>query len=191
MDQWTVAVLGDGGVGKTALAVQFTLNCFVETYDPTIEDAYRKQFVVDNRMCFVEVIDTAGQEEYATLRDQWVREGQGFILVYSIASRTTFDRLEVFRQSVRRAKRGDPVLILVGNKCDKAYQREVSKEEGAAMARQFGCDFMETSAKTAQNVERVFTSLVRALRQTRNLEPGTATNPGQRGEKEKKKCVIL
>ncbi|OJA18802.1 hypothetical protein AZE42_00849 [Rhizopogon vesiculosus] len=64
MDSWRVAVLGDGGVGKTALAVQFTLNCFVE-------DAYRKQLIVDNKMCFVEVIDTAGQEEYATLRDQW------------------------------------------------------------------------------------------------------------------------
>ncbi|KAJ7462718.1 ras protein [Mycena galericulata] len=191
MDQWTVAVLGDGGVGKTALAVQFTLNCFVGTYDPTIEDAYRKQFVVDNRMCFVEVIDTAGQEEYATLRDQWVREGQGFILVYSIASRTTFDRLEVFRQSVRRAKRGDPILLLVGNKIDKAYEREVSKEEGAALARQFGCEFIETSAKTAQNVERVFTSLVRALRQTRNLEPGAAPNPGRPREEKKKKCIIL
>ncbi|KAJ7770782.1 ras protein [Mycena maculata] len=191
MDQWTVAVLGDGGVGKTALAVQFTLNCF--TYDPTIEDAYRKQFIVDNRMCFVEVIDTAGQEEYATLRDQWVREGQGFILVYSIASRTTFDRLEVFRQSVRRAKRGDPILMLVGNKSDKAYEREVSKEEGQALARQFGCEFIETSAKTAQNVERVFTSLVRALRQTRNLEPGNAPNPpGRPQERERrKKCIIL
>ncbi|KAJ6604310.1 ras protein [Mycena vulgaris] len=191
MDQWTVAVLGDGGVGKTALAVQFTLNCFVETYDPTIEDAYRKQFVVDNRMCFVEVIDTAGQEEYATLRDQWVREGEGFILVYSIASRSTFDRLEVFRQSVRRAKRGDPILMLVGNKCDKTYEREVSKEEGATLARQFGCEFIETSAKTAQNVERVFTSLVRALRQTRNLEPGAAPTPGRPREKKEKKCIIL
>ncbi|KAJ7071528.1 ras protein [Mycena amicta] len=191
MDQWTVAVLGDGGVGKTALAVQFTLNCFVETYDPTIEDAYRKQFIVDNRMCFVEVIDTAGQEEYATLRDQWVREGQGFILVYSIASRQTFDRLEIFRQSVRRAKRGDPILMLVGNKCDKAYEREVSKEEGAALARQFGCEFIETSAKTAQNVERVFTSLVRALRQTRNVEPGPAPNPGGGRKDGKRKCIIL
>ncbi|KAF7306636.1 Protein ras-2 [Mycena indigotica] len=229
MDQWTVAVLGDGGVGKTALAVQFTLSCFVgkpysaytaplspltyppqrygsqcghnrairlltrllQTYDPTIEDAYRKQFIVDNRMCFVEVIDTAGQEEYATLRDQWVREGQGFILVYSIASRQTFDRLEIFRQSVRRAKRGDPILMLVGNKCDKTYEREVSKEEGAALARQFGCEFIETSAKTAQNVERVFTSLVRALRQTRNVEPGPMPNAGGRREKEKRKCVIL
>lgn len=193
MDNWRVAVLGDGGVGKTALAVQFTLNCFVETYDPTIEDAYRKQLIVDNRMCFVEVIDTAGQEEYATLRDQWVREGQGFILVYSIASRSTFDRLDIFRQSMRRVKRGDPIFMLVGNKCDKTYEREVSKEEGAALARQFGCEFIETSAKTAQNVERLFTNLVRALRQTRNIDVGPPTGGPARPQKEKKgpKCIIL
>ncbi|KAJ7635579.1 ras protein [Mycena polygramma] len=185
MDQWTVAVLGDGGVGKTAFAVQFTLNCF--TYDPTIEDAYRKQFVVDNRMCFVEIIDTAGQEEYATLRDQ---EGQGFILVYSITSRSTFDRLEIFRQSVQRAKRADRVLMLVGNKCDKVHEREVAKEEGEVLARQMGCEFIETSAKTAQNVEHVFMSLVRALRQKKDLELG-APNPGQPKERGKKKCIIM
>ncbi|KAF9557875.1 ras protein [Agrocybe pediades] len=199
MDNWRVAVLGDGGVGKTALAVQFTLNCFVETYDPTIEDAYRKQLVVDNKMCFVEVIDTAGQEEYATLRDQWVREGQGFILVYSIASRSTFDRLEIFRQSMKRVKRYEPIFMLVGNKCDKTFEREVSKEEGAALARQFGCEFLETSAKTAQNVERLFTNLVRSLRQNRPLEPAPPA-PIHKKEKEKEKekekkpkskCVVM
>ncbi|EJF66483.1 ras protein [Dichomitus squalens LYAD-421 SS1] len=191
MDSWRVAVLGDGGVGKTALAVQFTLNCFVETYDPTIEDAYRKQLVVDNRMCFVEVIDTAGQEEYATLRDQWVREGQGFILVYSIASRATFDRLDVFRQAMLKVKRQKPVFMLVGNKCDKQYEREVSREEGAALARQFGCEFLETSAKTAHNVERLFTNLVRLLRSTKQQEQGVQ-GPVRSPEKEKKrKCIIM
>ncbi|KIJ21534.1 hypothetical protein PAXINDRAFT_165008, partial [Paxillus involutus ATCC 200175] len=193
MDSWRVAVLGDGGVGKTALAVQFTLNCFVETYDPTIEDAYRKQLIVDNKMCFVEVIDTAGQEEYATLRDQWVREGQGFILVYSIASRSTFERLEVFRQSMLKVKRQKPIFMLVGNKCDKTYEREVSREEGIALARTFGCEFMETSARTAYNVELLFTNLVRALRQTKRLEVGGAG--GKLGDKppkdpKKPKCVV-
>ncbi|KAJ3736945.1 ras protein [Lentinula guzmanii] len=215
MDNWRVAVLGDGGVGKTALAVQFTLNCFVgkhlaarrfkillthiwpelpsiETYDPTIEDAYRKQLIVDNRMCFVEVIDTAGQEEYATLRDQWVREGQGFILVYSIASRPTFERLDIFRQSMRRVKRGEPIFMLVGNKCDKTQEREVSKEDGQALARQFGCEFIETSAKTAQNVERLFTDLVRALRRTRNVDAGPLASGAPKPPREKKtKCIIL
>ncbi|KAJ7828143.1 ras protein [Mycena olivaceomarginata] len=160
MDQWTVAVLGDGGVRKTALAVR--------TYDPTIEDSYRKQFVVDNRMCFVQVLDTAGQEEYATLRDQW---GQAFAPVYSIASRSTFDRLEVLRQSVSRVKREHSILVLVGNQCDRVNDRD------------FGCEFIETSAKTSQNVEGVFTTLVRALRQTGN-SPGAAPN-------ENRKCIIL
>ncbi|EIW86419.1 ras protein [Coniophora puteana RWD-64-598 SS2] len=195
MDNWRVAVLGDGGVGKTALAVQFTLNCFVETYDPTIEDAYRKQLVVDNKMCFVEVIDTAGQEEYATLRDQWVREGQGFILVYSIASRQTFDRLEVFRQSMLKVKRQKPIFMLVGNKCDKTYEREVSKEEGVQMARNFGCDFMETSARTAYNVELLFTNLVRALRQTKRVEPaggsGSTAKDGKPPKTKSKGCIII
>jgi len=193
MDSWRVAVLGDGGVGKTALAVQFTLNCFVETYDPTIEDAYRKQLIVDNKMCFVEVIDTAGQEEYATLRDQWVREGQGFILVYSIASRSTFERLEVFRQSMFKVKRQRPIFMLVGNKCDKTYEREVSREEGIALARTFGCEFMETSARTAYNVELLFTNLVRALRQTKRLE--TAGSNGKQSDKptkdKKQRCVAM
>ncbi|KIJ68645.1 hypothetical protein HYDPIDRAFT_173316 [Hydnomerulius pinastri MD-312] len=192
MDSWRVAVLGDGGVGKTALAVQFTLNCF--TYDPTIEDAYRKQLIVDNKMCFVEVIDTAGQEEYATLRDQWVREGQGFILVYSIASRSTFERLEVFRQSMLKVKRQKPIFMLVGNKCDKTYEREVSREEGIALARTFGCEFMETSARTAYNVELLFTNLVRALRQTKRLEAGGSG--GKQSEKppkdpKKPKCIVM
>jgi len=201
MDSWRVAVLGDGGVGKTALAVQFTLNCFVETYDPTIEDAYRRQLVVDKRMCFIEVIDTAGQEEYATLRDQWVREGQGFILVYSIASRATFDRLDVFRQAMLKVKRQKPVFMLVGNKCDKQYEREVSREEGATLARNFGCDFLETSAKTPTNVERLFVELVRLLRQTKQQEQGLQGRPQASNDRPQKpsggkgsgkiKCIIM
>ena len=124
--------------------------------------------------------------------DSLSSEGQGFILVYSIASRATFDRLEVFRQAMLKVKRQKPVFMLVGNKCDKQYEREVSKEEGAQLARSFGCEFLETSAKTATNVERLFTNLVRLLRQTKQQEQGV---PGsQRPDKvpkEKKRCIIL
>lgn len=119
-------------------------------------------------------------------------EGQGFILVYSIASRATFDRLEVFRQSMIRVKRQKPIFMLVGNKCDKAYEREVSREEGLAMARAFGCEFLETSAKTAQNVERLFMSLVRMLRMTKQQSEQGAQIPGkQMKEDRKKKCIIM
>ncbi|KAJ3764803.1 ras protein [Lentinula raphanica] len=179
MDRWRITVLGDGAVGKTALAVRI--------YDPTIEDAYRKQLIVDDRMCMVEVIDTAGQDNFITLRDQWVRDGQGFILVYSITSRSTFDHLDMFRQSMLRVKRGDPIFIIVGNQSDKNNEREVLKDEGAALARHFGCEFIETSAKTAQNVERIFIDLVRALRRRSNVEAG----PTKPQREKKTKCVIL
>lgn len=119
-----------------------------------------------------------------------LREGQGFILVYSIASRQTFERLEVFRQLMLRVKRNKPIFVLVGNKCDRTYDREVSREEGLAMARSFGCEFLETSAKTAHNVERLFMNLVRALRQTKQLEQGPPGNTRQEGGK-RRKCIIM
>jgi len=88
-----------------------------------------------------------------------------------------------------RVTRGNPIFVLVGNKCDKALEREVSEEEGAALAHQFGCKFMETSAKTAQNVECLFLNLVQSMRQSRNVEPGPSalTKKGMKFSK----CIIF
>ncbi|KAF8126468.1 P-loop containing nucleoside triphosphate hydrolase protein [Mycena galopus ATCC 62051] len=184
MEQWRIALLGERCVGKTTLAFQFTQNCFVEHLDPTIEDRLCKQFIVDNRMCSVDLIEPLPKEDCAVREERWTREAQGYILVYSIASRWTFDRLEVFYQTAQRSKEGDQVLMLVGNKSDNTSEREVSKDEGAALARRFGCEFIETSAKTAQNVDRVFTNLVRALR-------GATDQIPLKEKKKKKKCLIL
>ncbi|KAI9836882.1 MAG: Ras GTPase [Sarea resinae] len=104
MTMYKLVVLGDGGVGKTALTIQLCLNHFVETYDPTIEDSYRKQVQIDGQPCMLEVLDTAGQEEYTALRDQWIRDGEGFVLVYSISSRSSFSRIEKFYNHIQRVK---------------------------------------------------------------------------------------
>ncbi|KAI8849330.1 small GTPase superfamily, partial [Chytridium lagenaria] len=163
-----LVVLGDGGVGKTALTIQLCLNHFVETYDPTIEDSYRKQVVIDDIPCVLEVLDTAGQEEYTALRDQWIRDGEGFLLVYSITSRSTFERIQRFKDQIVRVKDLESIpIILVGNKCDKLGEREVSKEEAMQLARKMGCEFVETSAKTCVNVERAFYNVVRGIRRGR------------------------
>ncbi|KAI9024302.1 small GTPase superfamily [Phycomyces nitens] len=183
---YKIVVLGDGGVGKTALTIQLCLNHFVETYDPTIEDSYRKQVVIDDHPCVLEVLDTAGQEEYTALRDQWIRDGEGFLLVYSITTRSTFERIRRFRDQIFRVKDLDNVpIILVGNKCDKVAQREVSRDEGQAMAKSFNCEFIETSAKTCVNVERSFYSVVRIIRASRMGTTGTE------GKKQRKKCLFL
>jgi len=186
-------VLGDGGVGKTALTIQLCLNHFVETYDPTIEDSYRKQVVIDDQSCMLEVLDTAGQEEYTALRDQWIRDGEGFLLVYSICSRSSFDRVRRFQEQIHRVKDAslppnstnppkafpaDPnhphlsriPLMLVGNKADRSTEREVSAQEGRSLAQELGCLFTESSAKTCQNVELAFYEVVRQIRRQREGE---------------------
>lgn len=110
----------------------------------------------------LEILDTAGQEEYTALRDQWIREGEGFILVYSITARSTFERIERFRTQIARVKDSDTVpIVLVGNKVDRANEREVGREEGAALAKRLGCDFVEASAKTRLNLELPYLTLVR------------------------------
>ncbi|KAJ7678357.1 small GTPase superfamily, partial [Mycena rosella] len=97
-----------------------------------------------------------------------IRAGQGFFLIYSITSRSSFNRLEELWQSVQRIKGETTPLMLLGNKCDfGASDRAVSTEEGVALARQFGCPFLEVSAKTGMNVDRAFSDLVRLLRQNR------------------------
>ncbi|KAJ3575360.1 hypothetical protein NP233_g1169 [Leucocoprinus birnbaumii] len=104
-------------------------------------------------------------EEYATLREQWIRETQGIIFVYSTAHRITFERLEYFRYPMLKVTRGANVpFVLVGTKADKEHDRQVSRDEGAALARTFGCSFFEASAKSGKNIDVIFSNIIRSLR---------------------------
>lgn len=163
---YKICVLGDGGVGKTALTIQLCSNHFVEEYDPTIEDSYRKQVVIDDESCLLEILDTAGQEEFTALRDQWIRDCEGFVIIFSITSRSSFEQVSTFKEQVMRVKDADRLpMMLVGNKCDLEEKREVSTQEGQDLGKQFGAQFKETSAKTRVNVEEAFYDLVRMIRQ--------------------------
>lgn len=129
------------------------------------QDSYRKQCHVDDEVALLDVLDTAGQEEYSAMREQYMRTGEGFLLVYSINSRQSFDEIQVFQQQILRVKDRDYFpIIVVGNKCDLESERVVSREEGEALARSFGCKHLETSAKARINVEQAFYDLVREIR---------------------------
>lgn len=163
--EYKLVVVGGGGVGKSALTIQFIQSHFVDEYDPTIEDSYRKQCIIDDEVALLDVLDTAGQEEYGAMREQYMRTGEGFLLVYSITSRNSFEEISIFHQQILRVKDKDSFpVIVVANKCDLEYERQVGMNEGRDLAKHFGCKFIETSAKQRINVDEAFSNLVREIR---------------------------
>merc|ERR1711997_462391 len=129
MREYKIVVLGSGGVGKSALTVQFVQGIFVEKYDPTIEDSYRKQVEVDNCLCMLEILDTAGTEQFTAMRDLYMKNGNGFVLVYSITTQSSFMDLMEIREQILKVKDTDDVpMVLVGNKCDLEDERVVGKD---------------------------------------------------------------
>jgi len=191
MTEYKLVIVGGGGVGKSALTIQLIQNHFIDEYDPTIEDSYRKQVTIDSETCLLDILDTAGQEEYSAMRDQYMRTGQGFLMVYAITSRSSFEELVSFKDQILRVKESDKVpMVVVGNKSDLETERQVSPQEGMDLARSFGAPFFETSAKTRVNVEESFYQLVREIR--KSVYPNVKGEPGKKNKKSVlQKCTLI
>jgi len=185
MTEYKLVVVGTGGVGKSALTIQFIQQTFVTEYDPTIEDSYRKKMVIDDEACLLDILDTAGQEEFSAMRDHYMHTGEGFLIVYSITSRNSFDEVMQFKDQISRVKDSDPVPIcIVGNKCDLEAERQVSLQELKDLASELGTMWMETSAKARIHVDDAFLQTVRAITKARTSQVTKTT-------KKKRKCLVL
>ena len=160
-----IYILGSGGVGKSALTIRFMMGRFSETYCPTIEDTYRKRFTVDNREELINVVDTAGQEEYKSLQERWVKNGNGFLVVYSITDMQSFEEIEELVDEISRIKENLEIpLVIVGNKVDLLEERQVSFQKGKSLAEKYEVPFYETSAKEEINNIEIFFQIVREIR---------------------------
>jgi len=130
----------------------------------------------------LEILDTAGTEQFTAMRDLYMKNGQGFILVYSITAQSTFNDLPEKREQILRVKDKDNVpMVLVGNKADLQDQRVITTEQGEDLARKFICKFLEASARTRMNIDKIFHEIIRQI---------NATSPSQQ-KKTKKTCLIL
>jgi GTPase KRas protein len=142
--------------------------------------------VIDDEIALVDILDTTGQEEYSAMREQYMRTGEEFLLVYSITSRDSFEETKTFQKQILEFKKKEYwPMILVGNKDDLSSERTVSTEgmykfqclkqttgslliiivyvEGEELAKSFGCPFLETSANTRHNIDKAFFDLLRAI----------------------------
>jgi small GTP-binding protein len=182
-----IVVLGTGGVGKSALSLQFVQSVFVEKYDPTIEDSYRKVVEVPGdwvggqaTSVALEIMDTAGTEQFTAMRDLYMRSGDAFLLVYAVNSLASLDALTPLYEQLGRIHPDAPIL-LVGNKCDLETEREVSRGTAKQLGERWGVGTMESSARKDLNVTDTFMRLVEVALKEEDL-----TN-GRRGETKKTK----
>uniref|UniRef100_F1LQ62 small monomeric GTPase n=1 Tax=Rattus norvegicus TaxID=10116 RepID=F1LQ62_RAT len=168
---------------------------FVEDYEPTKADSYRKKVVLDGEEVQIDILDTAGQEDYAAIRDNYFRSGEGFLLVFSITEHESFTATAEFREQILRVKAEEDKipLLVVGNKSDLEERRQVPVEEARGKAEEWGVQYVETSAKTRANVDKVFFDLMREIRAKKMSE--NKDKNGRKSGKSKKsfkeRCCLL
>ncbi|QSL65239.1 hypothetical protein MERGE_002548 [Pneumocystis wakefieldiae] len=176
-----IAVMGSRSVGKSSLTVQFVEGHFVESYYPTIENTFNKTIKCKGQEYAAEIIDTAGQDEYSILSSNYSIGIHGFILVYSVASKSSFEMIKIIRDKILNHTGTEQVpIVIVGNKSDLHIQRQVTPEDGKNLALKWGCSWTEASARHNENVAKIFDFII--------LEIEKQINPSLSGEN--KGCKI-
>jgi len=145
---------------------------------------------LDGNECQIDILDTAGQEDYAVIRDNYFKSGEGFLCVFSLVDRETYAAVSDFREQVLRVRADEQTpMILVGNKVDLADEsREVATWEGESLAASWGIPYVETSAKTAVNVNKIYYDIMRKIEPLKRLyekQPST-----QKKKKHKRNCIL-
>ncbi|XP_059152739.1 ras-related and estrogen-regulated growth inhibitor-like [Physella acuta] len=165
-----IVVLGNSGVGKSALIVRFLTNRFIWEYDPTLERTYKHQTLLDDEPTLMEILDTAGQEE--TIQHEGnIRWADGFVLVYAINDRQSFEAAGVIKQHLDQVKKTNVLCTLVGNKVDLLHERRVGTDEGESLAQEMSCGFVETSASDGgEEIAEVFNELHRDIKRRKMVE---------------------
>ena len=159
-----IVVFGCGMVGKSAFVIQFIQNHFIDCCDPNIDDTYRKTYFFEGRNYDLAITDTSGIDELTAMNDVYMRDGDGFIFLYSVTSRVSFDGIAQFYERVVALKNRVSIpMVVVGNMIDIYTKRQVLFEEGEEIAKAMNCPFIEVSSKERTNVDFVFDSIIRAI----------------------------
>mmetsp|Transcript_22187 Transcript_22187/g.34449 ORF Transcript_22187/g.34449 Transcript_22187/m.34449 type:complete len:191 (-) Transcript_22187:245-817(-) len=168
LQKMKIAICGPTAVGKSALTIVYLSNNFPKEYDPTIEDSFTATKEINGNRYLLEIVDTAGAEEYVVMQAEWIRQSEGFIIVYSIIDKGSFESIDAFHENIINHKNEDNnnekvPMVLAANKCDLEENREVDTSTGTAKAEKWGCSLLECSAKSNTNVQEVFAKCVEAI----------------------------
>jgi len=189
-------IIGESGVGKTCLLLQFTEGSFTTNHLTTIGIDFKIKVInLEEKQIKLQIWDTAGQERFRTITKTYYRGAHGIILTYDVTDENSFKNVRNWVKQIEQNAQNNVCKVLVGNKCDRE-DRKVSYEEGAKLAKEFNMQFFETSAKSNYNVNETFTFLTKEIQNSQCKDKDTQSstinidkNKGdQKVTKEGKKC---
>ena len=182
-----IAVLGHILSDKSKLIFRFINNKLPDEHDTTVEDSYTVPADIDNIKCTLEILDTAGEDDYQNMFDEWVDSSDGIVLVYSIDSRDSFESMKIKYGRILKLKGDRKVsIIIVGNKCELEKERKVSKEEAENFCLSNKVPFLEVSTLKDINVKETFLTVAKGM--LRIKFPEKYKNSGKNRGKEKCYC---
>ncbi|XP_075969349.1 RAS oncogene family member Rab26 isoform X2 [Anticarsia gemmatalis] len=184
-------LLGDSGVGKTSLLVQFETGKFqAGNFSATVGIGFTNKVVtVDGVKVKLQIWDTAGQERFRSVTHAYYRDAHALLLLYDVTNKISFDNIRAWLGEIREYAQDDVVIMLLGNKSDSGLERAVRREEGQRLAREYQVAFMETSAKTGLNVEAAFAHVARSLVAKANpVDPSRLAVRAQPSQEQRSSC---
>jgi small GTP-binding protein len=188
-----IAVLGSGGVGKTCVILRFLRDTFEADYVPTIQDSFEKNYCYNGKNYKLVLIDTAGQDEMQSITNLAVKSADAYVVMYSCTSQLSFEELNKFHEKIlsfspASGAGAKPKMVFAGNKCDLDSDRSVTAEQGREKAAQFGCPFLECSAKANINVAKIFEESLKQLLGLDDKKVPEKKGGGKKGDKGKEKA---
>ncbi|XP_017259718.1 GTP-binding protein Rheb-like [Kryptolebias marmoratus] len=167
-----IAVLGYRSVGKSSLTIQFVEGQFVDSYDPTIENTFTKTMTVNGQEYNLQLVDTAGQDEYSIFPQSYTIDVNGYVLIYSVTSYKSFEVVRVIHEKLLdMVGNVQKPILLVGNKKDLHMERVISYEEGKALSESWNAAFLESSAKENQTAVEVFRRMILEVEKMEGGQP--------------------
>jgi len=179
-----LVLIGDSGVGKSCLLLRFADDNFTDSYISTIGVDFRFRTInIQDKTVKLQIWDTAGQERFRTITSAYYRGADGIIMVYDVTSAESFDHVEEWLSEVDRYANENTSKLLVGNKADLIEEKVVPEEDAQRFADKIGISFLETSAKTATNVDTAFLTMAKELIKNKEKQDqsGGGNTGGNRG----------
>ncbi|KAF9197204.1 GTP-binding protein [Haplosporangium sp. Z 27] len=158
-------LIGDSGVGKSCLLLRFSDDSFTPSFITTIGIDFKIRTIeLDGKRIKLQIWDTAGQERFRTITTAYYRGAMGILLVYDVTDERSFSNIRNWFSNIEQHASEGVNKILIGNKCDMPDKKVITKDQGQALADEFGIKFLETSAKSNICVEEAFFSLARDIK---------------------------